>query len=114
MTSNTLQNNIRKLSFPSFSTIPTAAQMTTIPDIVRVHGRTADSTPPNPKSTQELQAFNVRRGIELISEGQMSRGSKALLSKGISDIANNEAINNQMKAKFPRRKMAITSPTEAQ
>ena len=58
-------------------------------DIVRVHGRTADSTPPNPKSAQELQAFNVRRGIELISEGQMSRGSKALLSKGISSIASN-------------------------
>ncbi len=40
--------------------------------------------------------------------------SKALLSKGISDIAYNEAINNQLKAKFPRRKMAIPSPTEAQ
>ncbi len=75
-------------------------------DIVHVHDRTADSTPPNQKSTQELQVFNVRPGIELISEGQMSRGSKALLSKGISDIANNEAINNQMKAKFPSRKMA--------
>jgi len=68
-------------------------------DTVRVHRRTADSTPPNSKSAQELQAFNVRRGIELISEGQMSRGSKALLSKGISNIANNEAINQQMKSK---------------
>ena len=67
-------------------------------DIVRVHGRTADST----------------RGIELISEGQMSRGSKALLSKGISNIASNEAINQQMKSKFPSRKMAIPSPSEAQ
>ena len=40
--------------------------------------------------------------------------SKALLSKGISDIASNEAINKQMKAKFPSHKMAIPSPTEAQ
>jgi len=72
-------------------------------DIVRVHGRIADSTPPNSKSAQELQAFNVRRGIKLISEGQMSCGSKAL-SKGISDIANNEAINEQMKREFPTRK----------
>ena len=31
----------------------------------------------------------------------MSRGSKALLSKGISNIASNEAINQQMKSKFP-------------
>jgi len=37
-------------------------------DIVHVQGRTADFTPPNPKSVQELQAFNVRRGIELISK----------------------------------------------
>ena len=45
-------------------------------DIVRVHERTADSTPPNPKSAQELQALNVRRGIELISEGAVSKGNK--------------------------------------
>jgi len=44
----------------------------------------------------------------------MSRGSKALLSKGISNIASNEAINQQMKSKFPSRKMVIPSPTEAQ
>ena len=44
----------------------------------------------------------------------MSRGSKALLSKGISDIANNEAISEQMKSKFPSCKMVIPSPTEAQ
>ena len=43
----------------------------------------------------------------------MSGGSKALVSKGISDIASNEVINEQMKSKFPRRKMAIPSPTEA-
>jgi len=41
--------------------------------IVRVHGRTADSSPPMPKSVQDLQTFNVRRGIEPDSEGQMSR-----------------------------------------
>jgi len=62
-------------------------------DIVRVHGCTADSLPPRPKSVQELQTFNVRCGFELVSEGQMSRGSKALLSKGISDFADNEAVN---------------------
>jgi len=36
-------------------------------DIVRVHGRTAESTPTTPKSAQELHAFNVRHGIKLIS-----------------------------------------------
>ena len=82
-------------------------------DIFRVHGRTADSTPPYSKSAQELQAY-VRRGIELISEGQMSRGSKALLSKIISDIASNEAINEQMKSTFPNSKMTIPSLTETQ
>jgi len=30
-----------------------------------------------------------RCGIELVSEDQMSRGSKALLAKRIRDIANN-------------------------
>ncbi len=44
----------------------------------------------------------------------MSRGSKALLSKIISDIASNEAINEQMKSKFPSRKMAISSLNETQ
>ena len=44
----------------------------------------------------------------------MSRGSKALLSKGISNIASNEAINQQMKSKFPSRKLAIPSPSEVQ
>jgi len=52
--------------------------------------------------------FNVRRGIELISEGQMSRGSLLLLPKGISDVANNEAVNKQMKSKFLTRKMVIS------
>jgi len=66
------------------------------------------------KSAQELQAFNVRRGIELISEGQMGRGPKALLSKGISDVANNETINEQMKSKFHTRRMVVPSPTETQ
>jgi len=44
----------------------------------------------------------------------MSRGSKALLSKGISNTASNEAINQQIKSKSPSRKMAIPSPSEAQ
>jgi len=50
-------------------------------DIIHVHGPDRETNPPRPKSVKE---FNVRRGIELIAEGQMSRGSKALLSKALA------------------------------
>ena len=43
----------------------------------------------------------------------MSRGSKALLSKGVSN-ANKEGISEQMAGKFPKRKKEIAEPTEEQ
>jgi len=80
-------------------------------DIIHVHGPDRETNPSRPKSVKE---FNVRRGIELIAEGQMSRGSKALLSKGVSSASDNEAIRARMEAKFPRRKKEIRHPTKEQ
>ena len=44
----------------------------------------------------------------------MSRGSKALLSKGVSSVSNDDAIKAQMEAKFPKRKKDIKEPTNEQ
>ena len=44
----------------------------------------------------------------------MSRGSKALLSKGVSSANTNENIKAQMEAKFPKRKKEIENPTAEQ
>jgi len=73
-------------------------------DTIHVHGPDRETNPSRPKSVKE---FNVRRGIELIAEGQMSRGSKALLSKGVSSASDNKTIRAQMEAKFPRRKKRL-------
>jgi len=54
-----------------------------------------------------VKEFNVRRGVKLIAEGQMSRGSKTLLSKGVSSASDNEAIRALMEAKFPKRKKRL-------
>ena len=78
-------------------------------DSIHVHGPDRETNPSRPKSVKE---FNVRRGVELIAE--MSRGSKALLSKGVSSANDNEAIRAQMEAKFPRRKKEIRNTTEEQ
>ena len=66
-------------------------------DIIHVHGPDRETNPSRPKSEKE---FNVRIGIELIAEGQLSRGATALLSKGVSSTSVNEAILAQMQAKL--------------
>ena len=54
-----------------------------------------------------------RRALELIRLGQMRRARQALTSSGCSD-PQLPHIRDQMKAKFPVRKEAITEPTEEQ
>ena len=75
-------------------------------DISIVHIPT-EHEPPLPSSN----AFNIRRGVELISEGQVGRGYKALLSKGVSNPGEDH-IKDQMKEKFPPRKTPIATPTD--
>ena len=79
-------------------------------DIYKTHSSSADNSRSPASSTK---SFNVRRGIELITAGQMSRGSKALLSKGFSD-ANREEIKCKMQSKFPKWKKLVVEPTETQ
>ena len=67
--------------------------------MVAVHGQEQTKNPPHPKPAKE---FNIRRGIELIASGQMSRGFKALLSKGVSSASDEEDIKAQMEKKFPK------------
>ena len=80
-------------------------------DIIHVHGLDRETNPSHPKLVKE---FNVRRGVELIAEGQMSKGSKALLSKGVSSASDNEATRAQMVTKLPKRKIEIRNPTVEQ
>ena len=80
-------------------------------DIVTVHGPSRNTNPRRPKSTKE---YNVRRGIELIAGGQMSRGSNALLSKGVSSASEDNAIKAQMETKFPKRKKENKEPSGEQ
>ena len=75
-------------------------------DILIVHSPTVDNSRKNAASTK---AFNVKWCDELVAAGYMSRGSKALLSKGASD-ANKEGLAG----KFPKRKKEIAEPTEVQ
>jgi hypothetical protein len=58
------------------------------------------------RSDKPQDVRNYERMIDLIKVGELSRASKALLSKGMSDAAEEEIIS-QMRRKFPTRKEDI-------